>query len=559
MIYSRYLDIHLCTNTDLAAVEAKQRAKTPTTYQHKFFGGAHPYFYEFNNSLLQQMRYREAKDEGFTFNANNQGNCKVLSDVELTHSVDSYLTNPSSSSLDSATGEVTYALNAELKQIRYVGCMVAIEHLKTTVIYPQLHQLMVWISDEETVNKLRINCHGSGTKTGGMSMGNAVLSPDELIKALTRHGLKRRRVHTGLLTGLAHAADTYQSAGARWRDDSESNRCQNKDCNKPFKGIFTTGKHHCRRCGGLFCEECSSNKANLAVALTGKNTTAKNVTNARVCKKCYAQVKDHGNLAVSQRQIDTNQTNYGLKTICLACCMGAKSDDNFSPEREHNPAGPQLANTTFVVDSLAARLLIALRGKQLTGIKVTASNQVLADYGQKGIAAQCGITVPSEKGQAGNLRDAAKQYSFVGGGNQSVRFPAYIWGNRQSLKAKYDQLNIHPLAFAGFQKDVIVGNITVAGRRLFFGEAEFGELMTLYNEFLSVWTFTSWAMRQTALVAQPGGNPTGYTWALTPPPRVTQLSLIPGAVTASGSNSIAVSVRSDALESFKHYKSYEVS
>jgi hypothetical protein len=558
MIYSRYLDIHLCTNTDLAAVEAKQRAKTPATYQDKFFGGAHPYFYEFNKSLLQQMQYREAKNEGFTFSANNSGNCKLLSDVELTHSDASYLANPSSSSLDRATGEVTYALNAELKQIRYVGCMVAIEHLKTTAIYPQLHQLMVWISDEETVNKLRINCHGSGTRTGGMSMGGAELSPDELINALTRHGLKRRGVHTGLLTGLAHAADTWQSAGARWRDDAESRICQG--CKKDFvEGIFTTGKHHCRRCGGLFCGKCSSNKANLAVALTGKNTTEKNLPNARVCKKCYDQVKDHGNLAVSQRQIDTNQTNYGLKTICLACCMGAKSDDNFSDEREHNLVGPQLANMTFVVDSLAARLLIALRGKQLTGIKVTASNQVLADQGQRGIAARCGITVPSEKSQAGDLRDAVKQYSFVGGGNQSVSFPAYIWGNRQSLKAKYDQLKIHPLAFAGFEKNVIVGDIKVAGRRLLFGQAESGEIIMLYNEFLSAWKFTSWAMVRTALVAQPGGNPTGYTWALTPPPRVTQVSLIPGTVSPSGSNSISVSVRSDALESFKHYKSYEVS
>jgi hypothetical protein len=80
MIYSRYLDIHLCTNTDLAAVEAKQRAKTPATYKDKFFGGAHPYFYEFSTSLLQQMRYRDAKKEGFTFSANNSGNCKVLID-----------------------------------------------------------------------------------------------------------------------------------------------------------------------------------------------------------------------------------------------------------------------------------------------------------------------------------------------------------------------------------------------------------------------------------------------------------------------------------------------
>ena len=144
-------------------------------------------------------------------------------------------------------------------------------------------------------------------------------------------------------------------------------------------------------------------------------------------------------------------------------------------------------------------------------------------------------------------------------GSQTMSFPAFIWGNRQSLKARYDQLKIHPLAFAGYEQDVIVGDITVAGRQLYFGRAERESLNTLRREFLACWNFLSWEIRATQLNAQPGGNPTGFTWALTPPPRVAQVSLIPGTVAASGGNSIAVSVRSYELESFKHYKSYEVS
>jgi hypothetical protein len=547
MIYSRYLDIHLCTNTQLANLDTKQQ-----------FGGANPYFYEFNKSLMQQLQYREAKNEGFTFNKTNTGSCRVLSDVELTHSDASFLKNPPSSSLlDRATGEVTYALNAELKQSRYVGCMVAIENLKTTKVYPQLHQLMVWISDEDTVNKLRINCHGSGEKKGGMSMGVAELSPEELIEALTRHGLKRRGGYTGLLTGLAHAADTFRSEGARWRHDDESRICQG--CKLNFtEGFFTTGKHHCRRCGGLFCGKCSSKKANLAVALTGINTTEKNVKNARVCEKCYDQVMGPGNVAVSDSQIDTNRTNYGLKTICLACCLGARAGKEFSPEREF---GPRLADLNFVTDSLAARLLKALRAKELKGINVTASNQVLVDKGKDGIAATSGITVPSEKGSAMNLQDDVKKHTFVGDGNQTLSFPAFIWGNRQSLKAKYDQLNIRPLASAKSELNVINGDIMVRDRQLWFGGGtEPGSLDTLRREFLAHWDFTSWNIQGTRLTvaAQPGGNPTGiYTWVLTPPPRVTEVSFIRGA--ASGGNSIAVKVRSDKLESFKHYKSYDVS
>ena len=564
MIYSRYLDIHLCTNTHPEKVEAALK-KANKYDAGQFFGGKNPYFYEFNKSLMQQMRYRDAKNEGFTFDNTNTGNCRVLSDVELTQSDASFLTNPPHSFLDTATREVTYALNEELKQIRYVGCMVAIENLKTTKVYSQLHQLMVWISDEDTVNKLRINCHGSGTKTGGMNMGVVDLSPNELIEALTRHGLKRRSVHTGLPTGLAHAADTWQSEGARWRDDSESQRCQG--CKAPFvEGLFTSGKHHCRRCGGLFCGKCSSYKADLAVALTGKNTTAKNVRDARVCGTCYHQVKDYGILArtkgINQKQTATNQTNYGLKTICLACCMGAQADGVFSPERDHSLIGPQLASVPFVQDSLAARLLIALRARNLTGIKVTASNQVVADTGPGGIAASCGITVPSEKGSGASLRDGLKVHAFVGSGKQTVSFPAYIWGERQSLKAKYDQLAAHPLAFAGFETKSFSGKIKVAGRQLLFGEAGLRDVATLYNEFLALWKFSSWAKIRTGLVTQPGGNPTGYTWALTPPPRVNEVLFVRGQPTAAGAlgrDSISITVRSEALESFKHYKSYEVS
>ena len=564
MIYSRYLDIHLCTNTNLHKYDAGQ-----------LFGGENKHFYEFSASLMQQMRYRDAKNEGFRFNNTNTGNSRVLSDVELTHSDASFLTNPPHSFLDTATREVTYALNEELKQIRYVGCMVAIEHLKTTRVYSQLHQLMVWISDEDTVNKLRINCHGDGRAPGTrdehgkgngvMTMGDAGLSADELVEALTRHGLKRRSVHTGLLTGLAHAADTWQSEGARWRDDSESHRCQG--CKAPFvEGLFTSGKHHCRRCGGLFCGKCSSYKADLAVALTGKNTTAKNVRDARVCGTCYHQVKDYGILArtkgINQKQTATEQKNYGLKTICLACCMGAQADGVSSPERNHNLIGPQLASVPFVQDSLAARLLIALRARNLTGIKVTASNQVLQDRGPEGIAASCGITVPSQKGSGASLRDGLKVCDFVGTGKQTVSFPPYIWGERQSLKAKYDQLAANPLAFAGFTSNTFSGMIKVAGRRLLFGEAEERALTMLHNEFLFFWKFNSWAKIRTGLVTQPGGNPTGYTWALTPPPRVNEVLFVKGkrnATGALGPDSISITVRSDELESFKHYKSYEVS
>jgi len=528
MIYNRYLDIHLCTSSDMAAVKAKGKSRSCF-----FTSNGTEYFYEFSRSLMQQMQYREAKDEGFTFDNTNTGSCRVLSDVELTHSDASFLKN-TSSFLDKTTGESTYTLNAELKQIRYVGCMVAIENLKTAKVYSQLLQLMVWISDEDNVNKLRINCHGSGSKTGGMSMGIVQLSPDELIEALTRHGLKRSRVHTGVLTGLA--------AGARWRDDKESQKCQG--CKKPIElGFFTSGKHHCRRCGGLFCDKCSSYKADLAVALTGKDTTAKNVRNARVCENCYDQVKDYGILArskgVNQKQTETNQTNYGLKTICLACCMGAKADDQFSLER--SPTAPLQPGTTFVQDSLAARLLTALRAKNLTGIKVTASNQVLYDAGSTGgLCASCGITVPTD----GTKPSETHGFSTS---KPDFAFPAFVWGKRKALEQEFQKM-----ALSG-----AIGGIRVSpdGRCLYFSTCDRFQLDDIKQKFLNLWEFTSWQKARHCLHHLPGGSLNEWAWRLTAPPRVTNIKL--DSKVPLLNNEVIITARE--TETFKQYKSYEVS
>jgi len=59
---------------------------------------------------------------------------------------------------------------------------------------------------------------------------------------------------------------------ARWTDDKEVNQCI--QCAKPFN--VSRRKHHCRRCGGVFCQECSSNRMCLA-------SSAKPM---RVCDTC---------------------------------------------------------------------------------------------------------------------------------------------------------------------------------------------------------------------------------------------------------------------------------
>ena len=69
-----------------------------------------------------------------------------------------------------------------------------------------------------------------------------------------------------------------------WVLDSEVNECMNKLCRgnrhgAPAKFNIITRKHHCRACGGIFCDNCSSKKVKLETRGYTKSV--------RVCDNCY--------------------------------------------------------------------------------------------------------------------------------------------------------------------------------------------------------------------------------------------------------------------------------
>ena len=53
----------------------------------------------------------------------------------------------------------------------------------------------------------------------------------------------------------------------KWIDDDQRKYCQNKKCNKKFLS-FIVRRHHCRICGEVFCDECSSNVLPLSASST---------------------------------------------------------------------------------------------------------------------------------------------------------------------------------------------------------------------------------------------------------------------------------------------------
>eukprot|EP00606_Chrysophyceae_sp_TOSAG23-5_P000455 GSChrysophyteH2.ASY1.ANO1.67.1 assembled CDS len=69
----------------------------------------------------------------------------------------------------------------------------------------------------------------------------------------------------------------------RWQPDEETENCSK--CSRQFD-FFWHRKHHCRHCGFIFCESCSSNKALLPVAF--------NLTDPqRVCVACFTTLQPH--------------------------------------------------------------------------------------------------------------------------------------------------------------------------------------------------------------------------------------------------------------------------
>ena len=446
--------------------------------------------------------------------------------------------------------------------------MVSIENLKANTVWSNLAALVHWISDPHTVNKLRVNCHGAGTSTGGFSMGEVEMSPAEFVDALVRHGLTRPATHRAPVLGLAH--------GARWKLDSEKAACENGKCLKKFS--IVRRKHHCRRCGGLFCDACSSKKLDLAVALTGENNaTAKNVKKARVCNTCYNAVagltKDltqdavlrevFGASLASAPVAETSETKYGLQQITLALCLGAMTGDEFSPERDPSlTVGPQAAGT-FVRDSLANRVLGELRRHNLRGIRLSASNQEVKSS-EGGILNLCGVSYPTDSVPKGVMKK-----SFQATTNE-FDVPAYIWGSRKVLRVLYAPPAVplpstRPAGEPQFTRDITV---SPCGRSLHFSECVIRtDLNFVHNDFLNHWTFASWQKTYISLPPQFGPQPgagagagagagiaTKYTWNLTAPPRVTRIEFVPA---GNDRNRIQLTGREE--DSFKQYKSYEVS
>jgi hypothetical protein len=99
--------------------------------------------------------------------------------------------------------------------------------------------------------------------------------------------LKSKNLGFGDIAPAAERVPSRVSTITRqvWQKDSEVHTCQ--QCQVKFS--FTTRRHHCRKCGGIFCDNCTKRRATLNNPLTEKGPSDKRgVKDCRVCDKCFA-------------------------------------------------------------------------------------------------------------------------------------------------------------------------------------------------------------------------------------------------------------------------------
>ncbi|TDL15841.1 FYVE-domain-containing protein [Rickenella mellea] len=117
-----------------------------------------------------------------------------------------------------------------------------------------------------------------------------------------------------------------------WKPDSCSNQCDTFRCRKAFS--LLERKHHCRKCGGIFCGKCSSRSTPLLdtthldfiypprdVPVETFASTRSPLEAARVCDECFDQI--HG----------SRMTRSITKTPSTSSLKDAASSQSLAPRR----------------------------------------------------------------------------------------------------------------------------------------------------------------------------------------------------------------------------------
>ncbi|MDA0970505.1 MAG: FYVE zinc finger domain-containing protein [Planctomycetota bacterium] len=371
-----------------------------------------------------------------------------------------------------------------LEPLHYVTCYVDLESLRPAQpLLAEFDALVRWVSalqgadGKPKVGKLRLNCHGAGTSDAGLLMGESNLQPEELVDALIRHGLRTRSRES--IVARRNPIDTQ----GRWKNDDEVRVCES--CRKEFT-MLTRRRHHCRRCGGIFCDACTKQRRTVRDPLSENGRVNGEVKDCRVCDRC-ATLLTEGAIAKARLRPGGNvQAGRGLVQITLAMCLAARTQEEYS-----------VAKTGFVRNSVGSRIAKQLSLKDVEGIKVSASNEVVSYYQGRGLKQIFGVKYPGMSGntrpQAGLVVDPFEGTGFAGFvdvAKESVRIPNSVLGASEANPAVAPIIN--DLAYREIQDQKIVP--IHGGNAIAFGNFVEGRITgRLVRQALKKWEFHSWS------------------------------------------------------------------
>lgn len=369
---------------------------------------------------------------------------------------------------------------------------------------PALEGLLTWLCASGVENsKLTFLGHGSGMANGNISISNGFkscsLSPTDLAHVLLNHGLRREKKIGASILGV--------KPNAYWVPDKESPACN--CCKKKFQGVFFMGKHHCRRCGKVVCEDCSKDRQILAEAVTAKGVEKNPGGKQRVCKTCVNELLNPTK--------DSTRSDFvgSLKTICVFSCragQGIETGDRLGT-RTVDPLRNKFANESF-----AARFAEALKASgKVAGVKITAVAEI-ALMNSGGFKKGLQISAPGNSTEIDNtIKQIKFRYKKIDGmevfvipgviyGKSDAHQATLNWRDKKTFAGREDFLaNLRKQASRWQDLEKAGLTITVKGPAgpLHFGKVEHTNLNELSTQFRR-WDFPYWTQR--VVITQKGGQ-----------------------------------------------------
>ena len=484
MNYDRFLDMHFVSS--LVRPGARMLDDGTGRYQYDFTGDVNSQRRAYRDKL--QGRF-DAAIPGVVF-ANifntvqpfHRPRPKQANSLHIDHVIGEGPANWWAADVEQAT--------TPLDSYHHVSCYVDLENLRPGMpVMPELQSLVEWVCAKMSpagaplAGKMRLNCHGSNSADAGLAMGNSSLSADNLVDALIRHGLGTRAMQNTVARRVASEPQ------ATWKLDAKVRACEN--CTKEFT-TFTRRKHHCRRCGGIFCDDCTKQRRTVRDPLVENGKMKGDVKDCRVCDRCAAIVTEGwmATQGLKPAGVDTGvsvKAGKGLTQITLASCQTASSKKEFAD-----------AKTGFARNSIASKLVKRLSMKGIHGIQVSGSNEVVIWSHGGNLLESFGLVYPgmsqNKKPTTGHADDPFEGTEWAGTQTDetSMTIPSLVLGARGEPNPAVAPI-IDDAKFATIRDQRIVP--VMGGNKMAFGRfpRNTPEAVLVY-EAVEKWKFTSWRM-----------------------------------------------------------------